>query len=438
MNPPRLPRLGLLLVAALAPAHATAQQRAVTLAEAIALAQKTDPNVVRAEGDVRSSGAETRSRRGAFLPRLDAGAGGGRSSSEFQRTDPRTGQLIAGNTTSNSVNIQLSAGIDLFTGFRRGAELSAARADGDRAQAALDARKWQAAFTTSREFFSALQNGELVKVRRDGIRRAEEQLAIAVARLRTRGATVSDSLQAVVEVSQARLRLLTEESQQAQAEANLARAIGVSGRVSAIDDSSIAIRTIAIDTAAVMAEARERSPAVLEAEASVRKAKASLSASKAVYWPQVQLSGSTSYGGNDQDPANKYKLFNNRNLGLSVSLPLFNGFQREQQVLNRSVALDVAKAQSTDAIHDVEAQLIGALALLKTAQERVEVARTSLDAARANARVQLERYRLGTIEIERLVQAQDRLSTAEEGAVTARFDYLRSKAQIEALIGRTL
>ncbi len=90
----------------------------------------------------------------------------------------------------------------------------------------------------------ALQNGELVRVRRDGIRRAEEQLAIAVARLRTRGATVSDSLQAVVEVSQARLRLLTEESQQAQAEANLARAIGVSGRVSAIDDSSIAIPTI--------------------------------------------------------------------------------------------------------------------------------------------------------------------------------------------------
>ena len=84
------------------------------------------------------------------------------------------------------------------------------------------------------------------------------------------------------------------------------------------------------------------------------------------------------------------------------------------------------------------AQLIGALASLRTAQERVDVARSNLDAARANARVQLERYRLGTIEIERLVQAQDRLSTAEEGAVTARFDYLRSKAQIEALIGRTL
>ena len=435
MNSRRLPGLGLVLVAALAPARTTAQQRAVSLAEAIALAQKHDPNVVQAEGDVRSAGAETRARRGSFLPTVAAGAGGGRSISEFQHPDPRTGQLVGTNT---SVNFQLTAAVDLFTGFRRGAELSAARADGDRAAAALDARKWQTTFNTSREFFSALQNGELVRVRRDGIRRAEEQLAIAVARLRTRGATVSDSLQAVVEVSQARLRLLTEESQQAQAEANLARAIGVSGRVSAIDDSSIAIRTIAIDTAAVMAEARERSPAVLQAEASVRAAKANLNASKAMYWPQVQLSGSTSYGGNDTDTLAKYKLFNNRNIGLTVSIPLFNGFQREQQVVNRSVALDVARARSTDAAHDVEAQLIGALASLRTAQERVEVARGNLGAAGANARVQLERYRLGTIEIERLVQAQDRLSTAEEGAVTARFDYLRSKAQIEALIGRTL
>ena len=352
MNPRRFPGLGLVLVAALAPARTTAQQRAVSLAEAIELAQKHDPNV-QAHGDVRSAGAETRARYGSFLPTVAAGAGGGKSSSEFQRIDPRTGQLVGANNTTTSVNLQLSAGIDLFTGFRRGAELSAAHAEGDRAQAALDSRKWQTAFNTSREFFSALQNGELVRVRRDGIRRAEEQLAIAVARLRTRGATVSDSLQAVVEVSQARLRLLTEQSQLAQAEANLARAIGVSGRISAIDDSSIAIRTIAIDTAAVMTEARERSPAVLQAEASVRSAKANLSAAKAVYWPQVQLNGSTNYGGNDQDPLNKYKLFNNRNVGLNVSIPLFNGFQREQQVVNRSVALDVARARSADARHDV-------------------------------------------------------------------------------------
>lgn len=422
----------------LAPLAAQAQTRAVTLAEAIALAQKHDPNVVQAQGDVRTAAADVRVRYGSFLPSVSASAGGGRSFSEFQRVDPRTGQLVGANSTTNSVNLQLGANIDLFTGFRRGADLSAAKAEQDRAEAALETRKWQTAFDVSREFFSALQNAALAEVRRDGIRRAQEQLAIAIARLNTRGASVSDSLQGVVEVSQARLALLNEQSLVAQAEANLARAIGTEGRVSAVDDSSLAVRSITIDTTALLTEARTRSPGVIQADAAVRSARANLSAAKAVYFPSVNFGASTSYGGNDVDPNNKYKLFNNRNLGVSVQLPLFNGFQREQQVTNRSAALESARARADDARRQVAAQLIAALASLSTAQERVEVARSNLDAARANARVQLERYRLGTIEIERLVQAQDRLSQAEEGAVTARFDYLRAKAQIEALIGRTL
>ena len=114
MNPRPFPGLGLVLVAVLAPARATAQQRSVSLAEAIALAQQHDPNVVQAQGDVRSAGAETRARYGSFLPTVSAGAGGGRSRSAFQRIDPRTGQLVGANNTTTSVNLQLSAGIDLF------------------------------------------------------------------------------------------------------------------------------------------------------------------------------------------------------------------------------------------------------------------------------------------------------------------------------------
>ena len=412
--------------------------RSVTLAEAIALSHQADPNVIRAQGDTRNAAADTRLRYGAFLPLVQASAGGGRSFSEFQRVDPRTGQLVGANSTTNSVNLQVAAQVDVFTGFRRGAELSASKADADRADAALDAQKWQTALATSNLFFDALQANELVRVRRDGIRRSEEQLAVAVARLATRGSTISDSLQSVVAVSQARLQLLNQQSALVQAEALLARAIGADGRVSPIDDSSLAIRPTPLDTAAFLAEARQRSPGVAQAEAAVRAAKASLSAAKSGYFPQVTLGASTSYGGNDVDPSNRYHLFNNRNLGISVSLPLFNGFQREQTMVNRSVALDEARANAADARRQVESKLIGAMAGLETAGERVTVAQAALSAAQANARVQLERYRLGTIQIEQLVQAEDRLSQAEEGAVTARFDYLRAKAQIEALIGRTL
>jgi outer membrane protein TolC len=420
------------------PSFARQTARAVTLGEAIELAQTKDPNVVKARGDIAAARATKRAGYGAFLPSLSLRAGGGSSFSEFPRIDPRTGQLVSANNTTNSINVELDASVDLFTGFRRGADLRAARAQITQAEAELDQARWQTAYNVSNEFFNALLNTELLRVRKEQLRRAQQQLTIAMARLVTRGAPVSDSLQAVVEASQARLQLLNQESLVARAEANLARAVGVPGRMGAAPDSSLEVRPIAIDTTTLLAEATQRSPAVLYAEAGLKAAEANLASQKTAYWPQVGLSAFTNYGGNDQDPSNRYRLFNNRNLNLGVSLPIFNGFQREQQIASRQATVDQAVAVAADRRREIEANLIAQLSALGTARERIALAETSLTAARANSAVQLERYRLGTGTVLELVQAQDRLSRAEEEAVSARFDYLRAKAQIETLIGRKL
>lgn len=436
----------LLLFLAMAPFASQAQQSApppssataVTLAEAIQRAQARDPAVIQAVGDIRTAGAGTRAAWGEFLPSVSAGAVGGRSFSAFQRTDPRTGQLVNADQTINSVSLNLSASLDLFTGFRRGADLRAARAQKDQAEAALAAAQWQTAVTTSQSFLNALQSTELVRARRARIHRAEEQFVIAVARLTTRSANIADSLQAVVEVSQARLDLLSEEARLAEAEANLGRAVGIEGRVRAVDDSSLAVHPLPLDTAALRQEAIERSPAVTRADATVRASQANLSVSRASYWPQISLAANTAYSGSDIDPLNPYRLFNQRNVGISVQVPLFNQFKREQDVVTRATALDAARAKAADARQQISADLTTLLAARETAIRRMEVAAISLEAARSRARVQLELYRLGTITIDQLGQAEDRLNQAEEAAVTARFDYLRAKAQLEALIGRAL
>ena len=77
-------------------------------------------------------------------------------------------------------------------------------------------------------------------------------------------------------------------------------------------------------------------------------------------------------------------------------------------------------------------------AALRSAEQRMALVAQSLEAARASVRVQTERYRLGSITIVELNAAQDALSAAETDAVSARFDYLRARAQIEAILGRAL
>ena len=48
------------------------------------------------------------------------------------------------------------------------------------------------------------------------------------------------------------------------------------------------------------------------------------------------------------------------------------------------------------------------------------------------------RYRLGVATIVDVLTSQEALNQAEVDVVNARFDYLRARAQIEALIGRKL
>lgn len=417
-------------------AAARAQQRTVTLAEAIDLAARADPTVVQAEGGARNAGASVRSAWGSFLPTISSGVSYGRSFSEFpSRTDPITGEVITGGATTGSLGLSASASIPLFTGFRRGAELSAARAGVTAADADVADARARSTLNVSNQFILVLETADRLRALQDAIRRAEEKLAIANTKLVTRASTITDSLQAVVDLARARAGLLSQQRSLTEAEATLARLVGMEGRVSAVADSSLfQVMTVA-DSAALFAEALSRSPAVVRAEARARSARASVGIYRANYWPSITLTGQTSLSGSSQG---SYDLLNARSFNLGLSWPLFNGFVRERALIQADVNRDFANAQAADARRDVSARLTTQLAALRTAEERIALTTQGLEAARANARVQTERYRLGTIGITDLNFAQDALNQAESDAINARYDYLRAKTQTEAILGRKL
>jgi outer membrane protein len=415
---------------------AVAQQRTVTLAEAIRRSAQVQPDVVRAEGDVRAAEARRRSAWGAFLPTVSASS----SASDFfsegaSRVDPVTGLVTSGNRSNRSISTSLSASVDLFTGFRRGAEMRAARANESAADASLVDARFQQALTTTNQFLDALAAAQLLRVRETSVRRAEEQLKVSVAKLRAGSATRSDSLRSLVTLGNARLDQLTTGTDLAAAEANLARLIGETGRVKAADDSSFYVVSSAVDSQALRLEVEAKSPRVQSAAASAAAARANVRASKASYWPSLALSANTGWNGSQ---VNDYDLLNQRQVSLSLRWNLFDGFDRELTVAQREADLDVAEANAADAKRAVQADLELRLAEMDAARARIEITQTSVVAAREDLRVQQERYRLGASTIVDVLTSQEALNQAEVDVVNARFDYLRAKAQLEALIGRNL
>jgi outer membrane protein len=408
----------------------------VTLAEAVRRAERVQPAVIRASADVRTAAAQRRSALGAYLPRISASSSGSDFFSEGPaRIDPVTGELTSGNASSRSVSTSLSASLDLFTGFRRGAEMRVARATQIAAEASLIDARFEQALTTTNQFLDALAAAQLLRVREASVRRAEEQLKTAVAKLRAGSATRSDSLRSLVTLGTARLDQITTQTQLASAEANLARLIGEPGRVRAADDSAFYRMLPAVDTQAIRAEAESKSPRIQSAGANAAAARASARASRSAYWPSLTLAANTGWNGNR---TTDYDLFNQRQLSLSLRWNLFDGFDRELSIVQRDAALDLAEANAADAQREVQAELTTRLAELDASRTRIEITQTSVAAAAEDLRVQQQRYRLGASTIVDLLTSQEALNQAEVNVVNARFDYLRAKAQLEALIGRNL
>lgn len=412
-------------------------QLRVTLPEAIRLAETVQPGVVQARGQIRNAEAQQRQANlGAWLPNVNALANGQSLYSEgVGRVDPVTGGVIPGNTSTRSVNLGIQGNIDLFTGLRRLSDVRAGKAAVLAADAGLLDVRFQQRLATTNAFFDALGAAQLVKVREASLRRAEEQLKVSVARLRAGTATRSDSLRSMVTLGNAQLDLVNAKSSLATAEAALGRVIGRAERVAAEDDSTFyaTLDTVAVDR--LVSEARAQSPSVRNAEAQATAASAQLSSLKSQYLPSLNLAGSYTFNGNSQ---RDYELFNQRQLSLAFNWNLFNRWTRERNIANQVSTVETADANAANARNQVAASLIGQAAQLEAARTRIAISQTSLDAAQEDLRVQGERYRLGVATILDVLLSQEALNQAEVNVLVARYDYLRAKAQIEALIGRAL
>lgn len=434
-------RIKLLVLALMAAASPLAAQSpdstrpTVTLEEAIALSLRTQPGVIQAQAAVNNASARVRSAKGAWLPSLDLSATGNQNYSGVpSRVDPNTGLSVG--SSSGSINTSLRSSITLFDGFQRSADSKSARASETAADASLVNARYQQRLTTTNQFLDARAAAELVSVRQASVNRAEEQLKVSINKLNAGSATRSDSLRSRVTLGTAQLQLIQAQASLATAEAGLARLIGVTGRVAAADDSSFShVMTTPLDTAALRTEAEAASPQVQAAQASAAAARAGITSARSGYWPTLSLSGNLGLSGSS---SRDYSFYDSRGASLSLSWPIFNRFQREQSINSAENASLTAEAEAADAARQVSASLTSQLATLDAARTQIEITQVSVRAAEEDLRVQQERYRLGASTIVDILTSQEALDQAEVDAVNARFSYLRAKAQIEALIGRSL
>jgi outer membrane protein len=131
-------------------------------------------------------------------------------------------------------------------------------------------------------------------------------------------------------------------------------------------------------------------------------------------------------------------ISNPYNLSLGLSLPLFNGFQREQTI-------ELSAADQSDAQYNLKAEQLKLNADVQSAHvtlladyQALKLQESNSVAAREALQLAEERYRVGLNSLVDLQQARSDYETAEAGRIYAVFEFHRAFAALESAVGRSL
>jgi outer membrane protein len=419
-----------LLLAALAarPAVAADSLTQVTLSEALTRAARLDPDYVRALGQVDNAAWARRAAMSAMvLPSISVGT-------DYTNYTISQFNVGTGAQAKTSATARIDARFELFTGFRKVSDLTRTRADLESAQAGEQQQRFITALLTEADYYAVLSGRELLDVERDRVRRAEEQLVVARARVVSGAAVQTDSLNLLLELSRARIGLLQEEARLRVARLQLGRRVGIPGGADAVALDSAPAPDLPITLVDAMSQALEQGPEYRVARANQRSAEAFLRARRSVYLPQAVLSANTVTFGDKFYPHGLTRS----SLTVSVSLPIWDNAQRELTVSRARAARDLAQATREDLERAAEADVTAAYDAYQTARATSDLATQGLIVARESYRVQDARYRAGASTILDLLDAQAGLTDAQAEVVQARYAARLALAGLEAILGRRL
>jgi cobalt-zinc-cadmium efflux system outer membrane protein len=420
----RAASLSLLTTVALA-ATAAAQAPVVTLDDARRLSAAVDPSTVAARSQLSTAAWERRAAlANLFTPIVSAGASYTSFSEPFFN-------LGTGDISSKSTSATVQAHYTLLGAGKFG-DLRSARASVDRAEASEIAVRYRSALETDAAYYAVLANRELARVADDRLERAEEALGVARLRVREGEAIPSDSLQLLLEVNRARLELLSRDSALITSRLQLGVRIGLQGAAEAAPIDSATPPALPLTQDEAIAELRRRGPELEAARATERFASAVVTAQQERYLPEIALDATMGAYDAELFPSATRRS----QVALTVSLPIWNGGQRELAVARARAERATASATRQERERAAAEVMSEAYQGYVTSRAAIELAGIGVVAAAENYRVQRVRYAEGATTILDLLEAQVGLSEAEAALVQSRYAAHLSLARIEALLGR--
>ncbi len=467
----------------------TAQGPVLTLAEAVALAKRNNPGYATSANARRNAAAIVRAANGAFLPSVNTNFGAGyregrQTFFQGQGFGATNDQLTTDVSGSASLNISVAALND-----RRQAKFNQ-----DATETDINAAEQRLRTDVTTQYLSALQAQARAVLQDTLLTTTAAQLQLARARLQVGSGTQLDVQRAEVADGQQRVASINARNLAAIEVVRLFQLIGVQQTEGVQLDPNLAA-TPTVELQSILDMAQKANPQIEGLRLREEGFKRAVSSARGGYIPTLSLSANVS--GNTFRSTNTNQLISSSqasvlgqrascirseevraalNLSNSLSqcqaiaftpaqesairaqqgtypfdftrnpysfsaqfsLPIFNGFRREQSI-------EQAQVQRRNAVNDLRTQELkvtadvqSAYLSLTTARQTVALQEQNVATARTVLELAQERYRVGAISLVELVQARGDFERAETDRISAIFDVQRAFTALEAAVGRPL
>src|SRR6185369_354263 len=306
-------------------------------------------------------------------------------------------RLTTGRTVSEGQGInQSSAALTLswlvFDFGQRSANLENARQLLNAAASTQNATLQNLFLAALQSYYTAQATRAAVRSTGEAERAARESFAAAEARYNVGVATPADRLQAQTALSQATLNRIRAEGDARNALGALANAMGFDAqqRIALADIPPVMPDAAFLrDVDALIADARARRPDLQAADAQVKAAEASVDLARAQGRPTLALATGPTW----QDVGGV--VSNGGNVGLTLSVPLFTGFDTTYRVRSAAAQAEVRAAQRDRLRSQVALDVWRAYQSLTTATQSLKTTADLVAGAEQSERVALGRYKAG-------------------------------------------
>lgn len=487
------------VASSLAPLAASAQQPApapavgstLTLTDAVAIARRSNPGFQSSLNARKSAAITARSATGAFLPSIGSQLGGSYRAGGVQVLN---GQLSG--APSGTLNSSGTISANLGVSASQFSDRKAALADRDIAEADISRDEQTLRVNVTNQYIAVLQSQANARLQDTLLVSSASQLELAKAKLQVGTGIQLDVEQAEVANGRQRVAALKAHNQVDIDKIRLYQQMGVEPVLSARLQELTAMELPALTLDQILANAKSSNPVLESNRARERQSSYRVTSARRQYLPSFSIQ--TSLGGFAQRAVSTQSLidqartnapgeiascqkregvfqalgmpndyakceaqnaftpeteafirdrqsgfpfgFTRSPLGFSLglSLPIFNGFQREAGVQNATIARNNAANTVRQQEIQLNADITVAYMTLQTSKQTV--AQQELNARTASLALQLatQRYQVGSISLVDLITARSSLEQAESDRIAAVYEFQRAFAQLEAAVGRPL